>query len=335
MKCLTFFQVMLFSLLPALGAHAQEAAPQYGDLRAIPIESGDLAGTNLVETYEEGEEGDEWRLLVLPSDVAGNSLSEDGRPVYRREDLAKVVCRQLGFSGDQNSEMLRRDIDMPSEYQQHISERPNLPGGGGRHPTTGLDNLGCTGSEASLADCRFYEEKDAGVPQVHWASHSPVRPTDLFRCSESTNSTAVGELTVGGDPKEIGNTLTADHSGITDADGKPESEASYSYQWIREAFESHQKIINGEEVTAADYISDTRRSFDISGATEFATYVLGDNDKGTRIQVKVSFQDDAGNSEEVRSHPAPTGTKIGFNYKDGDLALLEGYVGQGSRPLRT
>ena len=71
----------------------------------------------------------------------------------------------------------------------------------------------------------------------------------------------------------MGETLTADTSGVADADGL--TNAAFSYQW---------------QAGGAD----------ISGATG-STYTLADADKGAAISVTVSFTDDAGNAESVAS----------------------------------
>ena len=71
----------------------------------------------------------------------------------------------------------------------------------------------------------------------------------------------------------MGETLTAETSGIEDEDGL--TSVSYSYQWL-----------------AADP--------DISGATG-ASYALVDADEGKTVKVRVSFTDDAGNGESLTS----------------------------------
>ena len=71
----------------------------------------------------------------------------------------------------------------------------------------------------------------------------------------------------------MGETLTADTSGIADEDGL--DNASFSYQW------------------QAD-------DADISGATG-STYTLSDAHEGKAIKVWVSFTDDAGNEESLDS----------------------------------
>ena len=76
---------------------------------------------------------------------------------------------------------------------------------------------------------------------------------------------------------EVGQTLTASTSGISDADGL--ANATFSYQWI-----------------ANNGTADT----DIQDATA-STYTLADADEGKTIKVRVSFTDEAGNSEMLIS----------------------------------
>ena len=95
------------------------------------------------------------------------------------------------------------------------------------------------------------------------------------------NTPATGDPTISG-TLEVGQTLTASTSGISDADGL--ANATFSYQWI-----------------ANNGTADT----DIQDATA-STYTLADADEGKTIKVRVSFTDEAGNSEMLIS-PA-TGT---------------------------
>ena len=97
------------------------------------------------------------------------------------------------------------------------------------------------------------------------------------------NSPATGAPTISG-AAYVGNTLTADTSGISDADGL--TNGTFSYQWIRN-----------------DWTTDA----DISGATG-ATYTLVEADEGKNIKVRVSFTDDAGNQESLTSAPTVTVT---------------------------
>ena len=87
------------------------------------------------------------------------------------------------------------------------------------------------------------------------------------------NSQATGPLTISG-TAQVGQTLTADTSGISDADGL--ENVSYSYQWL------------------------SSRDTEIDGATS-STYTLKASDNGKVIKVRVTFTDDAGNDESLTS----------------------------------
>ena len=76
---------------------------------------------------------------------------------------------------------------------------------------------------------------------------------------------------------QVGQTLTAVTTGITDADGL--TSPTYTYQWIR---------VDGTDEE------------DISGENS-STYTLVDADLGKTIKVKVSFTDDASNAETLTS----------------------------------
>ena len=86
------------------------------------------------------------------------------------------------------------------------------------------------------------------------------------------NSPATGVPTISG-TVQVGETLTADTSGIADEDGIDDVE--FSYQWLAD---------------------DT----DIDGATS-STYTLTEADQGKTIKVTVSFADDAENEETLTS----------------------------------
>ena len=86
------------------------------------------------------------------------------------------------------------------------------------------------------------------------------------------NTPATGAPAING-TAQVGETLTADTSGIADADGL--SNASFAYQWLADGA-------------------------DIPGATG-SSYTLVDSDEGKAVSVTVSFTDDAGNEEELTS----------------------------------
>ena len=86
------------------------------------------------------------------------------------------------------------------------------------------------------------------------------------------NSAATGAPTIGG-TAQVGETLTANTTGISDADGL--DNATFTHQWLAD---------------------DT----DISGATG-SSYSVAAADEGKSIKVRVSFTDDAGNAETLTS----------------------------------
>ena len=104
---------------------------------------------------------------------------------------------------------------------------------------------------------------------------TPVAQTSQQQAA-TQNTPATGQPAISG-TLQVGETLTADTSPIGDADGV--TNATFSYQWIRN---------NG------------RADVDIEGATG-PSYALVSNDEGKTIKVRVSFTDDAGNSESMTS----------------------------------
>ena len=90
------------------------------------------------------------------------------------------------------------------------------------------------------------------------------------------NSPATGQPTISG-TAEVGETLTAGTSGISDANGL--TNAVFNHQWARSNDGSHT---------------------DISGATS-ASYVITSADAESKIKVRVSFTDDDGYAETLTS----------------------------------
>ena len=93
---------------------------------------------------------------------------------------------------------------------------------------------------------------------------------------QTSNNPATGTPTISGNA-QVGEILTADTSGISDADGL--TNVTFSYQWI-----------------GNDGSTDT----DIQHATG-SSYTLVEADEGQTIKVKVSFADDADNRETLTS----------------------------------
>ena len=105
--------------------------------------------------------------------------------------------------------------------------------------------------------------------------HARIVPTAEIDAPQA-NTPATGVPTVSG-TAQVGETLTADTSSVADADGL--TNVSYAYRWIR---------------------TDGGADADIAGATDSA-YTLTDDDQGKTIKLRVTFNDDQGNSETLTS----------------------------------
>ena len=109
---------------------------------------------------------------------------------------------------------------------------------------------------------------------VHWEDGQLIRVRIVLtadsEAQQTNNTPASGVPTISG-TAQVGETLSADTSGIADEDGL--DSVSYNYQWIR---------IDANIADATD-----------------STYTLTDHDQGKTIKLEVSFIDDKGNSETL------------------------------------
>ena len=126
----------------------------------------------------------------------------------------------------------------------------------------------------------YWEDSSHGYRLYDWAGKTV---TVQLR---TPNNPPTGAPTISG-TAQVGETLTADTSGIMDTDGL--TSPGYTYQWIR--------VDGGTES-------------DISGATS-STYTLVAADQGKTIKVKVSFTDDASNAETLTSAATTAVTAAG------------------------
>ena len=169
-------------------------------------------------------------------------------------------------------------------------------------PTT-LRYYKSTDATITTEDTEVGTDEVDGLFQSSWASGSSEESIDLTasstvgtyyygacvdsvtaesdttnNCSSSVtvtvqeNSAATGAPTISG-TAQVGQTLTASTTGISDPDGL--TNVSYSYQWLAD---------------------DT----DIDGATS-STYAVQSSDNGKVIKVEVTFTDDGGSDESLTS----------------------------------
>jgi hypothetical protein len=162
-----------------------------------------------------------------------------------------------------------------------------------------IDNLMCTGSEKRVFDCE-HPGRD---------KHNCYNGEIFTVLCEAPggNSAAKGLLGITG-TLEVGETLTADVSDIDDDDSLPAT-STFSYQWVR---------VN-TRLNADD------NETEISGGTS-STYVLADADFGKSIKLELSFADDDGNEEDVRSRvmgPVTVSAADAAEY-DGSIRLAAG-----------
>ena len=115
------------------------------------------------------------------------------------------------------------------------------------------------------------------VSAINAVGTSDASDSDDTTTTASTNTAPTGAPTITG-TAQVGQTLTAATTGITDADGL--TSVSYTYQWIRVATDNTET--------------------NISSATA-STYTLVAADQGTTLKVRVSFTDDASNAETLTS----------------------------------
>ena len=275
-----FVTGLLLGLL-LLGGSAEVKAQETnadGDLRLVNPDTNQVTSNSLwgrLEIFddEDGDGNGEWKGIC--DDVKG--LRSPKREVRSKE--AKVACRQLGFSGGEPI------IGLPA------------PKGAGTDDQTPLeyyllDDLECSGSEPRILGENMCKHSPRG--ETNCGANEALGVT----CEPKTlNNDAVGQVVINFTEPKVGVTATADHSGITDADGKPTDEKSFTYQWIRSNLDR-----NEEEIFAETH----------------SIYTFEEADEDNWIKVRISFTDNAGNKEEVTSFRVGP---IYANAEEGDLKL--------------
>jgi len=245
-----------------------------GDLRLINTADGTVVNlgtaaepSGRLEIFDDadGDGTGEWKGIC--DDNLGVLGSEGGvngnfRVVGRQE--AKVACRQLGFSGGFPLTQLPTPLSVGADPSAYYL----------------LDDLECSGTESRILG----EDKCKHLPR----GENDCDADEAFGVvceAPKSNNDAVGHIQInplpGNDPEtRTGVTVIANHTGVTDSDGKPTEENSFMYQWIR-----------------VDFVYD---EIEISGATD-PTYTFQADDEESWIKVRIRFIDDAGNLEELES----------------------------------
>ena len=280
---------------PATGAPTISGTAQVGDtLSAVTTGVEDADGLdNVIYSYQwiRNDGGTD-------TDISGATGSSYTLAV---DDESKVISVKVSFSDDAGNEE-----ESTSAATADVEAKPNTSATGapaisgtaqvgetltadtsGIEDADGLTNAsfayqwqaddvdiaGATGSTYTLADA---DEGKAVSMKVSFADDAGNAETLTSAATDAVeakpNSPATGAPTISG-TAQVGETLTAETSGIADEDGL--DNATFSYQWL----------VDGA---------------DIAGATD-STYTLAGSDEGKAISAKVSFTDDAGDAESLTS----------------------------------
>ncbi len=279
-----------------MGAYSQVNAQENGDLRLVQTHELSSDTSGIVEMFVESDGGDAWKPMDYYSPL--------GNRDWIKEHISEVICRQLGHSGGfmQSSSIPDTNLYDSTEYQN-------------------LEELLCAGSEAKLLDCRYGRRRIDTLPDNSRAMG--------VRCDDSTsNSTATGVLRIDGETY-VGATLAAIHSGVTDADGKPSDEDSFTHLWIR--VDTRQNPILGITSILGNlgHATGPNDFTYISGAGN-STYVLTAQDEGYYIRAQVNFTDNAGNGEILYSFPEGHVSPVA----DATLRLAESNTPEGAPAKR-
>ena len=248
----------------------------------ITDDSNISGATNATYTLVAGDEDKAIKVEVSFTDDAGNDESLTSEPTAvvsaalpPPPDNVRAIAQKSGaveltWDAPQDATVIGYRIERrpaggsPSDQQRS-------PGSPRDHHTlvedTGSADTGYTDKSAEKGvgyEYRVSARNEAGAGAE----------SDWVNAEEATasNSPATGDPTING-TAQVGETLTADTSGIADEDGL--SSVQYEYQWLADGAE-------------------------IAGATSL-TYTLADTDEGKAIKVEVTFTDDAGNDETLTS----------------------------------
>ena len=161
--------------------------------------------------------------------------------------------------------------------------------------TTDTDIQGATSSTYTLSDADEGKTISVRLSFTDDAGHAETLTSAATTAvAARPNSSATGAPAISG-TAQVGETLTAEVSGVTDADGL--TNASFSYQWIR---------------------NDGNTDSDIESATS-TTYNLVTADQGKTIKVRVSFTDGGGYQETLTS----TATIAVAARTSGDIIIVD------------
>ena len=271
-------------------------------------DDADIAGAT-ARTYElsDGDVGKTIRVRVTFTDDAENEETLTSAATAAVEASATIwsATMTVGAGGDKLGYSLFGPIGELSSTQFSIDETTytvwlvmhdadKLYFRLNNDPPEGL-TLHLGDLELALAGATVVSDQGSNIYRWHrgtvsWSAGDKV-PLSLSLTGDeegsdsAQNTEPTGLPTING-TTQAGQTLTADTSGIADADGL--DNVTYSYQWIR---------------------SDEDGDAHVAGETA-RTYGLSDDDVGKTIKVRVTFTDAAENEETLTSEGTETVTML-------------------------
>ena len=241
------------------------------------VAAGDVGKTIKVRVTFTDDVGNEESLTSAPTAAVKQALtasvhsapaSHDGSAAFTfelrfsekpREDFSYVTLRDHAFAVTGGAVANVRRLEPGENVRWEITVQPS-------------SDADVTLSLPVTTDCASQGAICTGDGRMLSAEVEVTVSGPGSQPSSQENSAATGAPTISG-TAQVGDSLTADTSGIADADGL--TSATFAYRWL-----------------AGDA--------EISGATG-SSYTLTSSEQGKTIKVRVAFTDDAGNAESLTS----------------------------------
>ena len=224
-------------------------APGGYDLSSVVLEIANPRGRIQVTIRESKADG-------APGDIVhdlGRSPSDEGGSLYEWQAPAGAM-----LEAGTDYHVVARDFSQPGQFRWW--------------ETTAED-----GTDAGAASGWSIGGRRTSTGGTAWVDRDGSYQFQIRGTETRTNTPATGEPTIDNAAPRVGDVLTADGSGISDADGP--ASPTFTWQWIR---------VSGG--------TDTR----IAGATS-ASYTVVAADLGATLKVEATFTDDGGTEETVES----------------------------------
>ena len=235
----------------------------------------DISGeTDATYTLVADDEGKTIKVRVIVIDDAGNETTLTSAAT---EAVAAAPQPDSPATGEPTITGTARVGEMLTADTSGITDTDGLTNVTYSYQWLGDDTdiAGATSSTYTLAETDEGQTIKVRVIVIDDAANETTltsEATDAVEAAAQPDSPATGQPTISG-TAQVGEMLTADTSGIADADGL--TNVTYSYQWL------------GDET-------------DIAGATS-STYTLLAGDEGQTIKVRVTVTDDAENETTLTS----------------------------------